>query len=38
MLLTADGNAKLDILFPKMEFELVFMHSPVPKLDDSLHN
>lgn len=38
MLLAANSDTKLDILFPKVQFKLVFMHSPVPKLDDSLHN
>jgi hypothetical protein len=38
MLLAADGNAKFDILLPKMKLELVFVHGPVPKLDNPLHN
>lgn len=38
MLLAADGNAKFDVLFPEMKLELVFVHGPVPKLDDPLHN
>lgn len=38
MLLATDSDTKLDILFPKMKLKLVFMHSSIPKLDDSLHN
>ena len=38
MLLAANSNTKFDILFPKMKLEFVFVHGPIPKLDDPLHN
>jgi hypothetical protein len=38
MLLAGNGDAKLEILLPKMQFELVLMHRSIPQFDDSFNN